>query len=440
MGRLTKQEIFNPSDQMVQNRSYTYRPDGNLIDIDDQLNGSRRFDLDVAGRVTAVHAADWSETYAYDEAGNQTEAFWPSVMPGQEAVGSRAYAGTRIRTAGAVRYEHDTAGRTVMRQKPRLSRKPDTWRYMWDAEDRLTSVITPDGTTWRYSYDALGRRVSKQRLAPNGETVAEQVDFVWDGTTLCEQMSHTPGRPESVALTWDYEGRRPLAQTERKQLSGREVDDRFYAIVTDLVGTPTELLDVSGEIAWRARGTLWGTTAWNKGATGYTPLRFPGQYFDPETGMHYNYFRHYAPEAARYLSPDPLGLGPAPNPNAYVNSPQTWSDPLGLAPYNIHASVAYQDWGNKGAHIHINKNEVRIFPDGEGGIGAEPIRLKHGTASDREVQKVLDEIYSNQTLREDIIKKATSARDSMNNGEFGMTSNRAAEMHFIIKNLEKLNR
>ncbi|WP_159394790.1 hypothetical protein [Streptomyces sp. H-KF8] len=104
----------------------------------------------------------------------------------------------------------------------------------------------------------------------------------------------------------------------------------------------------------------------------------------------------------------------------------------------IHASVAYQDWATKGAHIHIGKSEVRIFPNDKGGIGAEAIRLRSGTASPKEVQKVLDEIHSNPALRADVIAKATSARTSMNAGEFGMQSNRAAEMHFLIKNLEKL--
>ncbi|CAM5445342.1 hypothetical protein SNARM312S_01488 [Streptomyces narbonensis] len=85
-------------------------------------------------------------------------------------------------------------------------------------------------------------------------------------------------------------------------------------------------------MAWRTRSSLWGTTAWNRDATAYTPLRFPGQYFDPESGLHYNHFRYYDPESARYLSQDPLGLAPAPNPTLYVHNPHTWADPLGLAP------------------------------------------------------------------------------------------------------------
>ncbi|MFD8463152.1 RHS repeat-associated core domain-containing protein [Streptomyces antimycoticus] len=60
------------------------------------------------------------------------------------------------------------------------------------------------------------------------------------------------------------------------------------------------------------------------------PLRFPGQYADPETGLHYNLFRYYDPETARYLTPDPLGLAPADNPHTYVVNPLTWADPLGL--------------------------------------------------------------------------------------------------------------
>ncbi|MFJ9863701.1 putative T7SS-secreted protein [Streptomyces sp. NPDC101165] len=335
LGRLTTQSVTGAEGRSVQHRAYSYRADGNLIGIDDQLTGSRQFDLDAAGRVTAVHAAGWTERYAYDEAGNQTQASWPANHPGQEAVGPRTYTGTRITRAGNVRYEHDALGRITLRQKTRLSRKPDTWCYEWDAEDRLTSVTTPNGTRWRYTYDPLGRRTAKLRLAADGETVVERVDFAWDGTTLCEQTTRSPDLPNPVTLTWDHQGLRPLAQTERITAADApqdEIDSRFFAIVTDLLGTPSELIDEHGDIAWRTRSALWGTTAWAANSTAYTPLRFPGQYYDPETGLHYNYFRHYDPESAQFLSPDPLGLAPAPNPTTYVVNPHAWADPLGLAP------------------------------------------------------------------------------------------------------------
>ncbi|MFD9204413.1 RHS repeat domain-containing protein, partial [Streptomyces anthocyanicus] len=111
-----------------------------------------------------------------------------------------------------------------------------------------------------------------------------------------------------------------------------EIDSRFFTIITDLVGTPSELVDESGDIAWRSRSTLWGTTTWAADSSAYTPLRFPGQYYDPETGLHYNHHRVYDPETARYLSPDPLGLTPSPNPHTYVRNPVIWTDHLGLSP------------------------------------------------------------------------------------------------------------
>ncbi|QFZ73772.1 type IV secretion protein Rhs [Streptomyces fagopyri] len=333
-GRLATQH-FTAGARAVNSRAYAYRADGHLLSVADRLSGTRTFDLDPMGRVTAVHAPAWTERYAYDDTGNQTSASWPDTHPGSESTGPRSYDGTRVTRAGDVRFEYDALGRVTLRQKTRLSRKPDTWRYEWDTENRLTSVTTPDGTRWRYRYDPLGRRTAKQRLAADGASVAEETRFTWDGLTLCEQTSHGMDQPNPVALTWDHRGHIPLAQTERILTADdrqSEIDRRFFAIATDLVGTPTELIDESGGIAWRSRSTLWGATAWARDGITYTPLRFPGQYYDSETGLHYNFFRHYDPETGRYTSPDPLGLAPAPNPVSYVDNPNTASDPLGLMP------------------------------------------------------------------------------------------------------------
>ncbi|MFF4401433.1 DUF6531 domain-containing protein [Streptomyces sp. NPDC001480] len=336
LGRLASQTMEGSEGSLLGRRTYTYRADGALTAMDDALAGDFRFGLDAAGRVTAVHAEKWTERYAYDAIGNQVAAEWPSSHPGGEAVGTREYEGTRLTRAGRVRYEYDALGRIILRQKRRISHKADTWRYEWDAENRLIALVTPDGTHWRYNYDPLGRRTAKLRLDEDLETVMERVDFVWDGATLCEQTTTGPSLSSAITLTWDHQGLRPIAQTERMtraEASQEEIDSRFFAIVTDLVGAPTELVDMQGKTAWRARSTLWGTTAWKSDSLTYTPLRFPGQYFDPEMGLHYNCWRYYDPETARYLSPDPLGLEPAPNPVTYVENPHSRIDPLGLSPY-----------------------------------------------------------------------------------------------------------
>ena len=90
-------------------------------------------------------------------------------------------------------------------------------------------------------------------------------------------------------------------------------------------------MTADGRIAWCQTRSLWGETIAAPEAQVDCPLRFPGQYRDEESGLDYNFFRHYAPETGRYLSPDPLGLAPAPNPYGYAHNPLTWFDPLGLA-------------------------------------------------------------------------------------------------------------
>ncbi|ERK14293.1 Rhs family protein [Serratia fonticola AU-P3(3)] len=60
------------------------------------------------------------------------------------------------------------------------------------------------------------------------------------------------------------------------------------------------------------------------------PLRFQGQYFDAESGLHYNRYRYYSPETARFITPDPIGLAGGLNQTQYVPNPTGWVDPLGL--------------------------------------------------------------------------------------------------------------
>jgi RHS repeat-associated protein len=286
--------------------------------------------------VTAVHAGRWSEGYAYDPAGNLV-----SATPGaaaDDAAGDREHTGTLLRRAGRTHYTHDEQGRVVRRRQVTLSGKALVWHYTWDADDRLVAVTTPDGRRWRYRYDALGRRVGKQRLTADGRAVAEQTDFVWDGAVLAERFNG------GHVTTWDYEPGtfRPIAQSEGALPPGASqdlIDRRFYAIVTDLIGTPTELVDAGGNIAARLRTTLWGSLVSGDQAV-TCPLRFPGQYHDAETGLHYNFQRYYDPAAGRYQSPDPLGLAPAPDPHMYVPNPTLHIDPLGLAPYEPDLHVA----------------------------------------------------------------------------------------------------
>lgn len=367
--------------RLVQRRTYAYRSDGHPERVEDLTRGTRTFELDPAGRVTAVRAADWHESYAYDQAGNLARADLPGTA-GADSAGEREISGTLVRRAGRTSYEFDGQGRIVRRIRRLLTGGRRVWTYVWNSEDRLVEAITASGERWRYAYDPLGRRVGKQRVDEQG-TVLERVLFAWDGQTLAEQSRGDAGSggPERTT-TWDYAPgtAEPVAQRETGRegrgpasLSQRAVDERFYAIVTDLVGTPTELVDAEGAVAWQSVTTLWGVPAGRPAPAGGVdcPLRFPGQYDDPETGWYYNFHRHYDPETAQYATPDPLGLAPAPNQHRYVDNPLVVFDPLGLAP----APGGEVDATANAVHGHIAAVTVRR-PDGS-------IRLQYGVFSGR---------------------------------------------------------
>lgn len=324
VGRTTNQHL-TASETTLLRRGYTYRPDGTPIGVNDTLLGNRRLTVDPVGRITGVQADGWQEEYGYNAAGDQTNATFPAGAPGQETSGSRDLTGTRVTRAGRTRYDYDAQGRMIRRRTTTLSGRISTWHFTWNAEDRLTEACTPDGSVWQYHYDPLGRRLRKQRLGSDGH-VLESVDYSWDGAQVAEQRSG------GITMVWDYDGMRPLSQREaRTDPDQQEVDRRFFAIVSDLTGSPSCMVAPDGTVAWRARATAWGATQWNSDATAYTPLRYPGQYFDLETGLHYNVNRYYDPQTARYISPDPLGLAAAFNHYAYVPNPCTMADPLGLA-------------------------------------------------------------------------------------------------------------
>ncbi|MFG2227743.1 DUF6531 domain-containing protein [Streptomyces sp. NPDC048644] len=245
-GRLSSQAVTLGAGTLQQ-RAYTYRADGHLSGITDSAGGTRRFELDPDGRVTAVRAQDWSETYAYDSAGNLTHA----EAPGDETAGSeRTFAGNRLQRCGRHTYAYDEDGRLVRRTTRLLNGQTRTARFTWNTADQLTDAVLADGTHWTYEYDATGRRTVKRRLDGDG-TAAEETRFVWDGTRLAEQVTS-----DGTATAWDYHSgtHRPLTQTVVSAGGRRD----FHTVVTALSGAPTELITPDGQITWRLRTTVWG--------------------------------------------------------------------------------------------------------------------------------------------------------------------------------------
>ncbi len=114
---------------------------------------------------------------------------------------------------------------------------------------------------------------------------------------------------------------------------------KIYYFINDHLGTPQKLLDESADVVWSAdykpfgEADVYVNTFENR-------FRFPGQYFDNETGLHYNHFRFYDPKIGRYLRADPIGLDGGINLFSYVkNDPTNRIDQFGLSYLNYNSST-----------------------------------------------------------------------------------------------------
>ncbi|MGY0497400.1 RHS repeat-associated core domain-containing protein [Nocardia sp. FBN12] len=325
-----------PDPFAIRRDEYAYRPDGFLTHhttIRPETDVSHSiYTLDPIGRVNTITRNDMlTEAYEYDSLSNITTSLPTSdgsTKPPTTAVRreGREYLSNLLVKDGRNHYYYDPAGRLIRKVTTRISRKPAVWHYRYNAFDQLCDVYTPNCEWWKYTYDAFGRRTSKQLIVD--ESAIKRIDHIWDDASLIEESN------EKATLRWQYlpSSTTPIVQT---------ADSAVLAILSDRVGLPTELVDVhTGRIQASAHTELWGETEWR--GQGATPLRYPGQIFDDETGLHYNVFRMYDPTTGRYLTSDPLGLSAADNPSNYVSNPTRWADPLGLMPDECEKVTVYR--------------------------------------------------------------------------------------------------
>ncbi|WP_236423027.1 RHS repeat-associated core domain-containing protein, partial [Pseudomonas syringae] len=197
--------------------------------------------------------------------------------------------------------------------------------FTYDCENRLVKTETMADTqvesTSSYQYDSLGRRVAKQSEI-KGQT--DHKRFLWQGLRMLREES--PG--QSSLYLYEPGSYAPLARVDEKE---GEVENKVYYFHTDQIGTPLEMTDAEGQIVWQAKYRAWGAVEKLVVDEVEQNLRFQGQYFDAETGLHYNTFRYYDPEIGRFITQDPIGLAGGYNLYQYNINPIRWIDVTGLA-------------------------------------------------------------------------------------------------------------
>ncbi len=161
-----------------------------------------------------------------------------------------------------------------------------------------------------YTYNVFGQRISKK--------VGAQIT-VYHYDLAGQLIAETEPTGKLIkAYVW-LQGQ-PLAMID--------ANGSIYYYHNDHLGTPQRMTDKKGIVVWAADYLPFGQTNIMI-ETVENNLRFPGQYYDVETGLHYNYHRYYDPKAGRYITPDPIGLAGGINPYTYcLNNPSNFIDPL----------------------------------------------------------------------------------------------------------------
>jgi RHS repeat-associated protein len=218
-------------------------------------------------------------------------------------------------------YAYDAWG-NLIEKRSGLS-KLQTFTY--DCENRLvraeTMVNSQVHSVGTYRYDSLGRRVGKTSEI-DGQT--EHKHFLWQGLRMLRE--ETPW--QSSLYIYEPGSYAPLARVDQNE---GETEQKLYYFHTDQIGTPLEMTDVEGQIVWQATYKAWGEIESLSVSEVEQNLRFQGQYFDEETGLHYNTFRYYDPEVGRFITQDLIGLDGGYNLYKYAPNAIAWVDQLGLS-------------------------------------------------------------------------------------------------------------
>jgi RHS repeat-associated protein len=296
---------------------YTYTPEGDLVRVADTDRGTTVYEVDAAHRLTA-EITPGNERYEFlqDPANNVTS------KPG--LLGLHVGPGNRAEVSSIEAFEHDERDRLALR----TARDGTTTLYEYDSFDMLRSATrrAPDGAndfSWSATYDALGRRVSCG-------TAASRKEFYWDGDRLAAEVA-----PSGRLRVYQYASRGALTPLGFTEYESREADPgsgASFHVFSNPVGMPLYIEDERGEIVWWAdRIDPYGAIDVRPGATVEYNLRWPGHYYDPDTGLHYNRYRYYDPALGRYLQSDPIGYRGSPvNLYAYCANPLVDVDALGL--------------------------------------------------------------------------------------------------------------
>jgi RHS repeat-associated protein len=295
---------------------------GNIVSRQ-SASGTTNFQYDSLDRLTDEQGPQATQGFTYDPNGNRLT----------DGAGSYSYAPSSnvMATEHGNTVVHDAAGNMID--------DGQGMTFEYNQAGRLKRVYDNSVLIATYTYNAMGQRTRK--VTPAGTTVYH---YDLDGQLIEETLAD--GSPQT---TYVWRDSKPTAVIYAPTTpSNNTALEKTVYLHNDHLDTPRHATDDTRTTVWRWESDAFGSTAADADPDGdsnltVVNLRFPGQYSDQETGLHYNHFRYYDPNTGRYKISDPVSLIGGVNTYGYVEgNPMHWGDPLGLIiiPVGTPAEVA----------------------------------------------------------------------------------------------------
>jgi len=281
LSRFDKAGRIKHQQRGIQTVAYQYDKNGNIT-----KQGNTAYQYDALNRLTAANDLQFKEiNYSYDANGNrQTLTTNKKQITYKYKKGANQLIGIADE---AIIY--DATGRRI---------EDKSFIYTYNARGRIGTITNKQSnqiTTYQYRLDGL--RVSK--------TTNDKTNFYIYNAN--QQLVAETDEKGTIQKEYIWLGLRPIAVIE---------NDNIYFIHTDHLATPRMATDKNKQLVWQWHSTPFGKRKPEENGL-VLNLRFPGQYFDEESGLHYNWWRYYEPETGRYVTGDPIGLEGGANTYSY---------------------------------------------------------------------------------------------------------------------------
>ncbi|NRD75045.1 RHS domain-containing protein [Shewanella sp. VB17] len=389
-GRLAEHRLSQQGHEKL-HRRYHYSGAGNLTKTEDSQRGETQYQYDPLDRLVEVRGGI-DEQFGHDPAGNLLQDKRVNVK------------GNQLLFQGDSHFDYDGFGNLIAERRGKDSQQ--ITHYSYDSQHRLIEVRKPDGSHARYRYDVYGRRINKTVTDKRGHSTS--TDFIWQGDKLLteSEVSTRASRkaqanagqaayePRYQTYLYEYGSFKPLAL-----ITGEGIENsQAYFYQLDQLGTPLELTNQQGDIVWSVSYQAYGNVALQTVNEVDNPLRFQGQYYDNETGLHYNRHRYYSPNTGRFITPDPIGLAGGLNNYQYVKNPTGWVDPLGLMQCEVQCPG--KKWKRPDKYFETRREAFRQVKKDAGIPLSAQAKVKNVELTDASGIPMLDESYKKIQTRE----------------------------------------